>query len=123
MPVYSSSFYGTAKLEFVLTQSTTNGPIINFSASIDVYNSGSNSGFGIPGVWVTSSRSIKSWNSMTLVSSSLTGSNLLNFIDISNRMANVDFNSIADDVLVKFVSGSSITGLFYSSSITLLGLP
>ncbi len=123
MPVYSSSFNSTARLDFVLTQSTTNGPIINFSASIDVYNSGSNPGFGTPGTWVTSSRSITSWNSMQLVSQSITGSALTNYISISNQIAGVDFNAIADDILVRFISGSSIPGLFYSSSITLLPLP
>lgn len=114
-----SNFFPSAKLDFAVSESLVNGPIINFSASVTVTSSLSASSDGSQIIWGASSYGVTGFNTLTLVDQTISGSNLQAYIEITKQYVGINIGAICTDVLTNYISSSNLIALFASNHITL----
>jgi hypothetical protein len=113
-----SSFSASATLNFAATESFTNGPIICFNGTVTATSSLSASNGGRYVIWGVENSGLTGYNYLTLITSSITGSNLNTFIAISAQVG-VDFGAYCNDVINTYVEGQNLYDLFESHNIIL----
>jgi len=113
------NFFPSAKLDFAVSESLVNGPIVNFSASVTVTSSLSASGAGNKVVWGASSYGVTGYNTLTLVDQTISGSNLQSFIELTKIYAGIDIGAICTDTVITYITGSNLIALFATNSIIL----
>lgn len=111
----TSSLYASVELFLVLTSSIVNGPIVDFSASLQLTRSFSGGIF----VWGESTHSIASIDRLTVVSESLSGSNVVNYIFALSQSSHVNLNNELASIYSSFASGSDLSAKFPPLGITL----
>jgi hypothetical protein len=114
-----SSFSASATLDFAATESFTNGPIICFNGTVTATSSLSASDGGNYVVWGASNYGLTGYNYLTLITSSISGSNLNVFIDVSKQLAGVDFGAYCESIIDTYVEGQNLYDLFSSHYIIL----
>jgi hypothetical protein len=114
-----SSFSASATLNFAATESFTNGPIICFNGTVTATSSLSASNGGRYVIWGASNYGLTGYNYLTLMTSSISGSNLNVFIDVSKQLAGVDFGAYCESIIDTYVEGQNLYDLFSSHYIIL----
>jgi hypothetical protein len=114
-----SSFSASATLNFAATESFTNGPIICFNGTVTATSSLSASNGGKYVIWGVSNSGLTGYNYLTLITSSITGSNLDAFIELSKQFAGVNFDNYCESVIDTYVEGQNLYDLFESHNIIL----
>jgi hypothetical protein len=114
-----SSFSASATLNFAATESFTNGPIICFNGTVTATSSLSASNGGRYVIWGASNYGLTGYNYLTLITSSITGSNLDAFIELSKQFAGVNFDNYCESVIDTYVEGQNLYDLFESHNIIL----
>jgi len=98
MPYNTSSLYATVEMFLVITSSLVNGPIVDFSCSFQATRSLSASAW----IWGESTQSISQINRLGIVSSSLTGSDVSNYLFEVSRSSHVNIVMECDKILSNF---------------------
>ena len=108
MAYYTASLYASVECFLVLTSSLENGPIVGFSGSFTITKPS-----GAP-AWTSNTHSIESIASLTIVSASLSGSDVNNYVLFTSASTHVDINRECDRILDTFISGSNFLALMPS---------
>jgi len=115
MSYNTSSLFATVELFLVITSSLTHGPIVDFSCSFQASSSLSG---GMP-AWREVTHSISKINRLVIVSSSLTGSSVDNYLTSLSQSGVNSIPTECNSILTSFISSSNIPNLFTGSGITL----
>ena len=114
MAYYTASLYASVEMFLVLTSSLANGPIVGFSGSFTATKPA-----GAP-AWAANSQSIAEISQLNLISSSLSGSDLNNYVFVTSASTHVNIRGECEKILSAFTGSADIVAIFSSMGINLI---